>query len=779
MSKLILLILILSTSIVWGATPSSGTVSQAGHSHAWSGGPFTAVSPSPGTCVEAISCDTFTLTVTIPSDKVAQLHIRISWVDATNDLDLFLFDSQGQQWDFSTSGDRNFEEIRSTVPAGNYRVVTNAFLSANSVYSGAVTLESITDPPPPPDFGTKITFSNNTMADFSATSGEPFIRADLKDNIFVSVPFGVSTTVSLLWKSSDGGRTFIPLGSPITRDAVTGAGGGDTHQDFDADNNLYYVDLSAACVTAAVSTDEGNTFPPDRTNQLVCVSEENPDAIGDDRQWVGAFGSEIGYVTWRNLAAGSFWIFKTTDGGRSWDNGTLMGEVDQSGPYQVDKTKRMVTVDGATKEAILSYQIYYSGTELRVFRVSDFNDGSPLKIDDLSIVDPGASVSSVFPILTVDTAGNLYAVWSQSATEIYMATSVNRGNTWSKPVRVSNVSGTNIMPWAVAGDPGRINVVWYRSPVKGNPNTDVSAWEIYMAQSLDALKAKPRFQQVQVSQNVIHRGEICLQGLNCDIAVPMRDRSFLEFPSVALDSKGAAIITFNDNTNQVEAPYVMVSKQITGPSLYKSTGSIKYDAARFAPETTDIDETGDARFPDHGLLTGANIPALDIRSVSFKDSASTLTVTMEVVDLSLIALNSATGQSGGDGLLYLVQWDFDEDIYWVAAEIRAGQPVFYTGTLGLIRSGTSKKFITYNPDLTKSIQIQGQVSNTIRGKITFNIPRALAGNPPKGARFWSATGYAMSERGPLLPVGVEQIPNPSSLPVKVDASAAINYTVVN
>jgi hypothetical protein len=321
--------------------------------------------------------------------------------------------------------------------------------------------------------------------------------------------------------------------------------------------------------------------------------------------------------------------------------------------------------------------------------------------------------------------------------------------------------------------------VWYRSPVKGNPDTDVSAWEIYMAQSLDALKAKPRFQQVQVSQNVIHRGEICLQGLNCDIAVPMRDRSFLEFPSVALDSKGAAIITFNDNTNQVEAPYVMVSKQITGPSLYKSTGSIKYDAARFAPETIDVDETGDARFPDHGLLTGANIPALDIRSVSFKDSASTLTVTMEVADLSPIALNSATGQSGGDGLLYLVQWDFDEDIYWVAAEIRAGEPVFYTGTLGLIRSGTSKKFITYNPDLTKSIQIQGQISNTIRGKITFNIPRALAGNPPKGARFWSATGYAMSERGPLLPVGVEQLPNPSSLPVKVDASAAISYTVVN
>jgi hypothetical protein len=360
-----------------------------------------------------------------------------------------------------------------------------------------------------------------------------------------------------------------------------------------------------------------------------------------------------------------------------------------------------------------------------------------------------------------------------------MATSVDRGNSWSKPVRVSNVSGTNIMPWAVAGDPGRINVVWYRSPVKGNPDTDISEWDVFMAQSINALKNKPTFQQTRVNQNVIHRGEICLQGLNCDIAVPMRDRSFLEFPSVAIDSKGAAVVTFNDNTNQVEAPYVMVSKQISGASLYQSVGKIKYDVGRFAPNTKDVDELGDARFPDHGQFTGTNIPALDIRSVSFQDSPTTLTVTMEVADLNLLALASATGLSGGDGLLYLVQWDYDDDIYWVAAEVRAGQPIFYTGTVGLIRSGTSKKFITYNPDLTKAVQIQGQLSKTTPGRITFQIPRTLIGNPPKGARFWSATGYTMSERGPLIPIGVSELPNPTSLPLKVDASAAISYTVVN
>src|SRR3712207_2232937 len=65
-----------------------------------------------------------------------------------------------------------------------------------------------------------VTFHNNTMADFSATSGEPIIKVDCRDRIFVTTPFGVSTTLSLLWRSDDGGRTYIPLGSPVLRDAV-------------------------------------------------------------------------------------------------------------------------------------------------------------------------------------------------------------------------------------------------------------------------------------------------------------------------------------------------------------------------------------------------------------------------------------------------------------------------------------------------------------------------------------------------------------------------------
>jgi hypothetical protein len=50
------------------------------------------------------------------------------------------------------------------------------------------------------------------------------------------------------------------------------------------------------------------------------------------------------------------------------------------------------------------------------------------------------------------------------------------------------------------------------------------------------------------------------------------------------------------------------------------------------------------------------------------------------------------------------------------------------------------------------------------------------GNPANGARLLSVTGYAFSERGLLSPFVAGQ-PNPTSLPIQVDASGASTYVV--
>ncbi|HJQ32678.1 MAG TPA: hypothetical protein VJ866_10880 [Pyrinomonadaceae bacterium] len=654
-----------------------------------------------------------------------------------------------------------------------------------------------------------ITFFNNTMADFSATSGEPIVKVDPRDRIFATSPFGVSTTLSLLWRSDDGGRTYRAMGAPVLRDAVTGPGGGDTDVDFDAKGRVYYVDLSAACVTAAVSEDGGQTFPTNRTNYVTCVSDETTEAAVDDRQWVAGFGDGRGFVTWRNFSGGGFYMFRTRDGGLTWDKGRQLGSVSQSGPLKADKTKRRVKVNGVERDAILLYQIYYSGNSIRMFRVTDFDDGSEPSVEDkLIYTSTSGSVNNVFPVISVDRAGNLYAVWSQSAGAIYMVTSTDRGDTWSQPKRVSpaSMTGSIIMPWVVAGDPGRVAVTWYRGSMAGNPNSLANEWTIHMAQTLNALDSAPAFQTVQVSQNVIHRGEICLEGTLCD--AQGRDRSFLEYPSIDMDSKGAAVIVYNDNTNQSEGPYVMLAKQATGPSLLASVGTLGTEAGAVAvsspssnstvrtdtltlegthtlpPKNFDRDEAGDAFY---SKTPGANLPGADLRAVSLKDEGDSLVLNMQVADLSSSAITNAATASEGTSVLYLTQWDYADNIYWLAAEVSAaGTTNFYTGTLGMIRSATSKKFVTYNPDLVKSQGVKGQIQGNT---ITVSVPKVSVGSPAAGAPFHTVTGYALSERAPLIPDGAT-LPNapapapkttslvadPTSLPVMLDASGAATYT---
>ena len=651
----------------------------------------------------------------------------------------------------------------------------------------------------------EITFANNTMADFSATSGEPIIKVDGRDRIYVTSPFGFSLTLSLLWRSDDGGRSYIPVGTPVLRDAVTGPGGGDTDIDFDDKGRLYYVDLSAACVTAAVSEDGGNTFPRERTNYLTCVSDTNPQAATDDRQWIAAVGDGTAYATWRNLQGSGFWMFKTTDAGLTWDKGRRLGNVSQSGPLRIDKKKRRVVVNGEEKEATFLYQIFYNGnpgTNISMFRVMDVEGSAPVVTTHSIYNMQNGPISNVFPALAVDTAGNLYAAWSEAggpagtSHRIFMSTSTDRGTTWSPRKQVSTYTGTNIMPWVVAGDPGRVNIVWYRGSLPNNPNNAANTWQIYMAQTLNALDASPSFATAPVSQNTVHRGEICLRGLNCN--VEGRDRSFLEYPSVWIDTKGAAAVVYNDNSNQTEAPYVMIARQATGPSLYASVGSltpepgavtitgpagganVKTDTLTLEgthnvpPRNFDRDEANDAR----ATPTGANLPGADLRSVSVREQGDSLVLDMQVADLTSAAVGrAASSVLNGDGMLYLAQWDYNDTIHWLGAEVRNGQPTFYTGTIGVISSGTSKKFITYNPDLVKSQQVKGTFSAAAPGTITITVPKTVVGAPPAGAQFHSLTGYALSERGPLAPVGSNAAPGPTNLPVQLDASGAVTYTV--
>ena len=82
--------------------------------------------------------DSQLFTFSVP-EGATEVTTRIDWADASTDIDLFLYDSNGRQAGSSTSGDRTFEEISVTgstdpmvadagLPAGEWTVEVRGWL---------------------------------------------------------------------------------------------------------------------------------------------------------------------------------------------------------------------------------------------------------------------------------------------------------------------------------------------------------------------------------------------------------------------------------------------------------------------------------------------------------------------------------------------------------------------------------------------------------------------------------------------------------------------------
>ena len=128
-----------------------------------------------------------------------------------------------------------------------------------------------------------------------------------------------------------------------------------------------------------------------------------------------------------------------------------------------------------------------------------------------------------------------------------LAVSKDRGESWSKPAQVNKAPKTTTFPWIVAGDPGRIDIVYYGTSVAGPSPEEVpdsATWRVYMAQSLNALGAKPSFIESTATPS-IHRGKICTSGTGCAAGT----RDLLDFFQVDVDRQGLANIAYTDNLN--------------------------------------------------------------------------------------------------------------------------------------------------------------------------------------------------------------------------------------
>lgn len=610
------------------------------------------------------------------------------------------------------------------------------------------------------------TFGAAAYVDYKRLGGEPLVAIDrwpfpdgqIRDLIYASSPNGfIDPHYSVFYRSDDLGQTFhVPTHVPIFGATEPNAGGGGDSSIAigTVTHKVFFADLPGpACDTMNVSNDLGEHWTSD---PLGCGP--GPGTI-DDRQWAAADETYPGamhvYMSFLNTTNA---VAPTLSLARSAHDGAV-------GSFVTDSTCNTLTLNGAQVDNLptgpapdgqatscpdpADPNLWLAGP-----LVVDTNGGSPYAhrayipfIRSGSAANGGGPWSvemavsttggltwtrhhvvslgvhepdNLFPVATIDRGGNLYLVWTQTTTDsantatlggetdTYLSVSRDGGSTWSTPTLVAPAGNSTVMPWVVAGDPGRIDVSFYRSNTALNPNASFvdasgnecaqgspgctanpSVWDVYMAQSLDALSEHPSFSLVKVSEKPNHVGQICTSGLNCTTG---GNRNLLDFFSVDVDHTGAAAVIWADDNNANALDRDKLARQLGGASLFANQ-TVGLGAAWPAQGNGVTDPAGDvldAQGAPVGTTTG-----LDLLGAGVSRSGDNLTVTLTLNGPPTAAAAGVGSKGLATGGLWGVEfWSPTNDFYVGYRDNPTdGAPAVEAGTVTAANpTGTSTEF---------------------------------------------------------------------------------------
>src|SRR5438876_334138 len=347
----------------------------------------------------------------------------------------------------------------------------------------------------------------------------------------------------------------------------------------------------------------------------------------------------------------------------------------------------------------------------------------------------GARYNRIFPVTAVDNGGRVYAFWTDGNHIDYKADATGTGWRASKaPSQIANPSGVNtaLMPWAQAGAPGIVDVVFYGASggngAQPNPQDDPNnSWNAYFAQTTNGGGS---FTVTSASDHVIHKGPLCIDGLGCNLSNPMRDRTLLDFFQVSVDpTNGAADIAYADDHSAPGTAVVYFTRQCTGSSATTGSALVNDCVAPAAvppppqgstcPGPQVLDYVGDApnNYPGGD---GSNIDNLDVVNAYFgTPSSSDLEVTLTIKDLA-----APPPPANLVSAFWTVYWTYNGTTYFAQATSNGPVVTYSDGTF----SGGN-----FNP----TNAITGSFNPGPNGTIVFTVPRADVGSPANGATLTS------------------------------------------
>ena len=649
-------------------------------------------------------------------------------------------------------------------------------------------------------------FGREVIVDHQRVAGEPSIAMDSQDRIYVSAPFGFSTTASYVWRSTDHGESFhlVPGNlSPYGKPNVTCVGGGDSALAVDTANRLYFVDLQGLTdVSNSVSSDQGAVW-------LSTCNAAND--VGVDRPWIATFGDpqnggalyqtvdQIGQCIGAceqdlgQVGANVVEITRSQDGvtftplpaQQIEPDGIVSGIVtDATGGVYIAHTG---LVDGSGKIiggtdangndnaiVVVSFPQGYSsatatplltGQTLCQMQPSTCTTNVAFRAPLDSAGNSTVTVGQDFSPIAIDRGGNLYVTWSQApvdstgnvsgSSQIYMAVSTDHGAHWGTPVRITAATPTlqtSLFPWIAAGDPGRVDIVWYGTPTLGScPSQPCGSsaiqahWSVMMAQSLNAIangapNPSPSFTTTHVAEVSNHYGAICTMGIGCTTG---GDRGLVDFLSVTVGLHGEANVVWADAVNRnfvggTSSALIAFNRQIAGPSLYASVGQVSGPAAASGSAAG----SPDAFYSANSTTTAASTNlVIQSASVTMPDSQH-YRFNIKVQNVNSLIVSPTLG---GTDAVWLVRWEVPDPkgaghTYFAAMESDGGAaPSFFDGETSSINT-THGKFLTYPP----AHNIQGTYTATSPGTITLTVPIADVGGNAKAA-LYSITGLSVTQ----------------------------------
>lgn len=674
------------------ASPASGTLGLTTGAVSWTGFAGPGVSDGETTCVEATNCDTFTLTIAPGDYRGRRVRFKIGWGNELNDFDVYVHAGSNAGPEVQRAGDgppetveENTFDLNRIVVAGIddvYTVHVVYFAVATpDPYQGTLTLEDI-----PVEVTRTATFVKNgktgirfsrnrtVFAPAANQDVEPSARVDFLGNAYAGGIRGLSGGNDI-WKfdlnpASPTYDPFLRAATPTfgldgrvdnpawqgQPDAIAPENesdlGGDGGGDLDiavgfrprpgAGANEPPTVATSSLVAANVSTQRSN----DAGGNFLNNPAGNTTVPVDDRQWNEFLGGNVVYLGYREFtglqATSKYYINRSDDGGLTYGPAVLAalgGNI--TGNIDVDQ-----------RDGTVYFCHQGPGTEgNKEVRVAV---GQPLNLMIVPAIwntyvaaKGGSSIGFLFPVCKVASDGTVYVAYSDGGQSIHIAHSFDQGKTWSKAVRVSDLSpgSASLFPWMETGDrPGSVAVAWYGADVAdaegGVPgNTTNANWKVFFASSLNATASNPTFNHVVASDHVIHGADISTAGF----VVGGPNRNLADFFQLAIDPQGLAFIAYADDSNDFNG-HTYVTHQLAGPNLH--TGRTvriagkdpapAIDPAR--PEVMDFlhDARVEARPPIHPeLSTPVDIVSIDYGCMR-RDAATLLTATMKLSGLTTI-----------------------------------------------------------------------------------------------------------------------------------------------